>query len=135
MRSVELNPKDNFDSWDPKWASELKRGVFNNALGHELLFANDYVKLWEIMLLPKERMTFRLQQSPYVWVCETGGLAISRMVSGQICMYHFEKDDSAYFKPNRSKYVRDLENIGEELLKMTIVEFTKKPMVMSDTTV
>lgn len=123
MKCVELNPEGNFDPWDPEKIEELNKKDISKSLGQDLLFENDEIRLWDITLWPNERLPFRIQNSAYSWTCLTNGLAISRHYTGKISLLRFAKGDTAYAELSEPDAVRDLENIGEGILKISVVEY------------
>ncbi|MEM9001732.1 MAG: hypothetical protein AAGB24_15840 [Bacteroidota bacterium] len=126
MKSVELNQEGNFDSWDFKKVEELRSGDISTNIGQNVLFENNHVCLWEIHLLPNQRLPFRKQIQPHVWVCEKGGLAITRYANAKIDLLYYEEGDTAYLEPKKNQRIYDLENIGEDVLQLVILEF-KQP--------
>ncbi|QLG44209.1 hypothetical protein [Costertonia aggregata] len=127
MKCVELNPTGHFDPWEPEKISELKANDLNRGMGNDLMFENETVKLWGICLRPYERLPFRKQKGQFSWTCVTGGLAISRYSDGKICLLRFEKGDVAYWNLENDELISDLENIGEDVLRITILEHKPLP--------
>lgn len=122
MKCVELNPVDGFDAWDPLKLEELRNSDITDAVGTHL-FENETVKLWEIFLGPNERIPFRKRTRSYSWTCRTNGLAITRNANGQIKLLRLKKGDTGYWEFQKEELVSDLENIGENSLKIVIVEY------------
>lgn len=123
MKLTELNPAGHFDSWESCKIEELKNIDPNLPLGNSLLFENESIKLWNITLKLGERLPFRIQKTNYNWICLTGGLAISRFASGKISLVKFEKEDIGYWEFIENELVCDLENIGEDVLNINIIEY------------
>ncbi|WP_136465702.1 hypothetical protein [Flagellimonas onchidii] len=136
MQCVELNPIGNFDPWTPEMIDELLHQGIKESLGERLVFENDNVKLWDIMLEPGERIPFRKQNSNYNWVCLTGGLALTRYGNGKISMIKLEPGDTEYCEFKGKNYVNDLENIGERTIAIHILEYKEsnlnKKLLYSD---
>ncbi|PCJ96986.1 MAG: hypothetical protein COA50_06775 [Flavobacteriaceae bacterium] len=122
MKLVELNPSGYFDPWEPSKIEELKNMNTNEPLGQHLLFENDTIKLWDISLEPKERLPFRIQKTDYSWICLTGGLAISRFSDGKICLIRVDQEETGYWEFKENQLVCDLENVGDEVIKINIME-------------
>ncbi|WP_411031603.1 hypothetical protein [Spongiimicrobium sp. 3-5] len=133
MKCVELNPKGNFDPWESSKVQELKEQQVSKSLGQKLLFENENMLVWEVVLFPQERLPFRKQSTNYCWVSHTNGLVISRRGDGKINMIHLKKGDSQFFKAEDTNYISDLENIGENLIFINIMEF--KPLIKKTETI
>ncbi|MEL6917349.1 MAG: hypothetical protein AAFO99_06425 [Bacteroidota bacterium] len=122
MKCVELNPAGNFDPWEPEKINELQRKKISESVG-ELIFENDDLRLWDISLWPKERLPFRRQNNTYSWTSLTDGLAVSRYVNGQITLIHFKKGDTNFVEFPKNNAINDLENIGDNILKINVLEY------------
>jgi len=123
MQCVELNPVGNFDPWEQEKLDELLRQDISDALSNTLVFENENMKLWDLILLPGERIPFRRHNSNYVMACTTGGLALTRYGNGKIDMLKLEPGDSEFFEHCGKNYVNDLENIGEFPIVINILEY------------
>lgn len=128
MKLTELNPAGHFEPWSASKIKELKNIDPYEPLGNSLLFENESIKLWNISLMPGERLPFRIQKTNYNWICLTGGLAISRFDSGKICLLRLEKEDIGYWEFTDNKVVCDFENIGEDILNINLIEY--KPITI-----
>ena len=123
MNSLEINAPGNFESWNPSKIKELKDKKISNDLGQNLVFENENIRLWEVVLLPNERLPFRKINMDYSWVALTTGLAISRYADGKIILMRIEKGDSAFLKCKEKTYIYDLENKGNDILFFHLTEF------------
>jgi len=123
MQFVELNPVGNFDPWEQEKIDELLHQEIKGSLSNRLVFENEVIKLWDLRLLPGERLNFRRQNTNYGWVCTTGGLVITRYGNGKIDMVKLNPGDTEYFENRGKNYVNDLENIGEDTLVINILEY------------
>ena len=56
---MELNPAGNFDPWEQEKIDELLHQKIKESLTDKLVFENESVKLWDLRLLPGERLDFR----------------------------------------------------------------------------
>lgn len=121
MTITELNPKGSFDSWDASKLKEIKRGKFSDAVG-EALFENDEIILWEIVLEPFERLPFRRHNNNYGCTCFTDGIILLRNVDGQVTLMRMDKGDHYYIECHEKEVIQDLENIGENTIKIAVVE-------------
>ena len=123
MNYLEINASGNFETWNPSFLKELKENNISNDLGQNLLFENENVRIWEVVLLPNERLPFRKIELDYSWVSLTSGLAISRYADGKIILMRIEKGDSSFLKCNDKTHINDLENKGSEILFLHLTEF------------
>ncbi len=127
MKCVELNPSGNFDPWDPSKLLELQRKKIDDRLGQKLLFENDRIKVWEIVLFPGERLPFRKISGNYNLMSMTEGIAISRYANGKITLVRIKRGDSMFMNHEGQEVIYDFENIGENILLLHAMEF--KPLV------
>ncbi|MEP3208791.1 MAG: hypothetical protein ABJN95_06370 [Maribacter sp.] len=121
MDITEINEKTNFNTWEDEKINELKKGIFVNTLGN-FLFENDSIRLWDLSLLPKERIPFGRRKSNYSLTCMTNGLAISRKSNGEIDLIRLKKGDTPIWLYEENEIICDFENIGETLLKFIVIE-------------
>ncbi|WP_108246990.1 hypothetical protein [Muricauda brasiliensis] len=128
MQFVELNPVGNFDPWEQEKIDELLHQQIKESLSNRLIFEDESIKLWDLRLLPGERLNFRRHNTNYGWVCTTGGLLITRYGNGKIDMVKLNQGDTEYFENRGKNYINDLENIGEDMVVINILEYkqTKK---------
>ncbi|NHF58088.1 hypothetical protein FK220_001960 [Flavobacteriaceae bacterium TP-CH-4] len=123
MECVEINPAGNFDSWESTKLWELQKKPISDSLGQKLLFENGNVRVWEVVLLPNERLPFRKSNADCCWISMTRGLAISRANNGKITLIRLKKGDTTFWQSENDPTIFDLENIGEQLLLFHIMEF------------
>ena len=126
MICSEINPEGKYSTWDPVHVEELKENRISDALGHHLIFENDGMVLWSIVLKPGERLPFAKHNKYFSWVCRQGGMAISRNANGSIEMLKFEAGDAGINdRSEKTGYIRDLQNIGDNTLELKLIEFKK----------
>ena len=123
----------NFDPWEQEKIDELLHQEIKESLSNRLVFEDDSIKLWDLRLLPGERLNFRRHNTNYGWVCTTGGLLITRYGNGKIDMVKLNQGDTEYFENRGKDYINDLENIGEDMVVINILEYkhTKKENSLS----
>ncbi len=121
MILTELNQTGDFTSWDQAKLNEIKKGDFSEEIG-VLLFENDCVKLWEVVLKPTERMPFRRHRSNYSCTSFTDGLLLSRNINGQVALIRIDKGGTRYLEHAKEETTHDLENIGDNEVRMIIIE-------------
>ncbi len=123
LKYTAINDAGNFNTWNPAHIEELKKKRISPDLGQKILFENDYLRIWEVVLLPKERLPFRRIESDYYWVAGSEGLLISRFSDGRILLMHLEKGDSEFLQHKDQHAIYDLENIGQDILFFQMTEF------------
>ena len=107
---------------------EVKKKAFTTDIG-QVLFENQEVKLWKIVLEPKQRLPFRIHYNTYSCNCLTDGLLISRNVNGAVDLIRFERGET-FFRECDMEHVHDLENVGENTVRIAIVEEKVQPSEM-----
>ncbi len=122
MKCVELNKAGNFDTWEPSKIRELKEKRFASDLGKKLLYENELIRVWEITLFPKERLPFRKQNRDFYWVSLTDAKIICRYSDGKIAMLYINRGDYELRKVEDQNPIWDMENIGEYLLVLNLME-------------
>lgn len=125
MKSVELNREGNFGPWKPYLLEELKNEEISQSLGNELVFENESLKIWNILLLPGERLPFRYVNCNFSFVSMTNSMVITREGNGRIGLHHLEEGDSMFLPFENRKTIFDLENIGEEIVMLHLSEFKR----------
>ena len=131
MQFVELNPTGHFDPWEQEKIDELLHQNIKESFSNRLVFEDESVKLWDLHLLPGERLNFRKHNTNYAWVCTTGGLLITRYGNGKIDMVKLNQGDTEYFENRGKNYVNDLENIGQKPVVINILEYKETKMKSS----
>ncbi|MEO1485599.1 MAG: hypothetical protein AAFU57_07630 [Bacteroidota bacterium] len=132
MKCVEINPVGNFEHWDLEKIKELRdESEINVSLGQKLLFENSTSRLWDLTLWPSQRIPFRRHEFPHSIICMTNGLAISRFGTGKINLVQFEEGDTEFLEPNEDNAIYDLENIGESIIKLFVLEMRHRKTVFA----
>lgn len=120
MLISKINPAGNFRCWSPTMLREVKKAAFSYDIGQSL-FENESMRLWRIVLKPKERLPFRRHNFTYSCNCLTSGLLLSRNSNGAVDLLRFERGET-YFRECAEEAIHDLENIGENTVRIAIVE-------------
>lgn len=101
-------------------------GVNNRAVGTRMLFENDRVRVWEIVLEPGERAPFHRHEGDYFWTCVEPSAARSHTGSGRFQVQQYAIGQTSYFSyPEGEFLVHDLENIGPSRLRFVTVELVE----------
>lgn len=122
MESVEINPTGCFANWAPLRLRELRQQSPSAALGQKLLVENDYVRIWEVILFPDERLPFRKIRGDYSLVAYTDGLLLTRCGCGEMRLLRFKQGDIEFLKHKVKEPIQDMENIGDETVILNIIE-------------
>ena len=124
MVCTEINPEGKFSTWDPKHYEELRDNRISHSLGQRRVFENESIVLWSIVLAPQERLPFTYHNRYYSWTCRAGGVALSRDANGCIYLLKFEEGDTGMVdKHLEADCIRDLQNVGDEILEFKLIEF------------
>lgn len=113
-----------FAHWPPELRAELDALTANPRVGTRLLLEDEHTRIWEIRLGPGERIPFHRHVLDYVWVCVSGGTAVSRDGDGVIhdIRYGVGETRRLSFVAGESM-IHDLENTGPEDLVFTTFEY------------
>lgn len=92
-------------------------------VGTRLLFSNDRVKVWEIVLGPGRRAPFHRHVHPYFYVCASPGRVRTRFPNGHFVEGDEEAGGFAYMQHTpENPGIHDLENVGDTTVRYTTVE-------------
>lgn len=113
-----------FEGWD----AEFKQEVFNpsSKIGSSIIFENDTVRVWTIVLKPGERLPFHKHTRPYLWVAHNKGQAISHFETGETKQITYQPNDTMMpiiENEDKNSFANDLINIGKTDLHFTTIEF------------
>ncbi len=106
------------------FAEELERAPTNDQICTRLLFENERIRVWEMLLEPGERIPFHNHRTPYFWLCHEGGRGIQRFADGTLLEVEFVPGDTDFLDEARleTERIHDLENTGETTARFTAVE-------------
>jgi beta-alanine degradation protein BauB len=111
--------------WTPELCAELERNIDKNGqVGTRIVNETERVRIWLIELHPGERLPFHTHVMDYFWTATTPGRARSRYADGHVAevSYHVGMTQHYHFGAGQSM-THDLENIGDDVLCFTTVEF------------
>ena len=123
MKKLEINPTGDFQLWDQNKINELECMSFPTTFGNRKLIDNKLATLWEIILEPKERLDFRKHEYPFMFHCVNGGFVITRYGSGKIDLIALDEGDNHYQELREGFIIQDLENVGDELIHLKLLQF------------
>lgn len=128
MSQTAKDPQDRaFDGphWTPALQAELAQNIGKNGqVGSHIVSESERVRVWLIELQPGERLPFHTHVMDYFWTATTPGRARSRYADGHVAevSYHIGLTQHYQFAQGQSM-THDLENIGDDVLCFTTVEF------------
>jgi hypothetical protein len=112
------------EEWPAHVLDEFRRNQHNACVGTDLLSETDRVRVWRIHLRPGERIGFHRHVLDYFWTAVMPGRARSRQQDGSTVEVSYEAGETRHLSYGRGDYrVHDLENIGDNDLIFTTVEF------------
>jgi hypothetical protein len=106
------------------FAAELEAAPTNYEIATTLLFENERIRVWEMLLEPGERIPFHCHRTPYFWLCHEGGRGIQRFPDGRALEIEFVPYETDFLDEGRleTEAIHDLENTGETTARFTTVE-------------
>jgi hypothetical protein len=109
------------------YEDELRLAPTNYEIATNLLFENERVRVWEMLLEPGQRVPFHHHRTPYFWVCQEGGRGIQRFPDGTMLHVEFESNDFDFLDEERLKTdaIHDFENSGDRPCRFTTVELLR----------
>ncbi len=132
LKYVTINDAGNFNTWNPAHITELKNNEISADLGQRILFENEYLRIWEVVLLPKERLPFRKIDLDYCWLAASEGMMISRFSDGKIVLMHLEKGDSEFLEHENKHAIYDLENVGQDTLIFQMTQYKGEQLFVKE---
>lgn len=118
----ELVEQGTFDRTE--FERELEAAPANQAVGTEVLFENDRIRVWEIRLAPGERGPFHAHTRNYFWTVVDGSRGLQRFADGTLAVRDYSEGDTKYLEHTPdTALIHDLENVGASLLRFVTVEF------------
>ena len=120
----EKKAKRSDTAW-PEWvAEEFRKNQQNGCVGTRLLSENERVRVWDIRLKPGERIGFHRHMLDYFWTAVTSGRARSHLQDGTTVENDYYAGETRHETYRVGEFkIHDLENIGNEELVFTTVEF------------
>ncbi len=128
MNCIELSPKGHFEAWEADLKQELDSGDYEEGLGQKVLYEHHNIRLWSIILSPKERIGFRKIKSDFEVMSQVDGFAVSHRCTGEIALVQCKKGGTFRYDLNSFKeQIWDLENIGADPLELLVIEYLIDP--------
>ena len=118
---------ENFEDWSDEIKQEFKDNEMNGAIGQNLVFENDSVRVWQMALEPGERMPVLRHVCTYFWTAIEGGHFLQRTYDGTT--YESESPDGEthfYYVAEGEFALHNLENVGNKRMSFCAVELKKE---------
>jgi len=112
------------EAW-PAWLkAEFAANGRNPQVGSRLLSVSERVWVWHLSLAPGERLPVHCHVLDYFWTALSPGRARSHYHDGRTQERSYQAGDTAHYRfgPGE-RMLHDLENIGDQALSFTTVEF------------
>lgn len=121
-------PTETRVSVDAAWPAWLKAEFAANGrnpqVGSRLLSVSNRVRVWHLSLAPGERLPAHCHVLDYFWTALTPGRARSHYHDGRTQERAYAAGETAHYRFGAGEFMlHDLENIGEQTLAFTTVEF------------
>ena len=104
------------------YADELAAAPRNHDIATTVVFENDRVRVWDLVLEPGERLPFHCHARTYFFVTVEPGTAISRFPDGNQVTMDYEAGAPWFTEIGAEHEIHDLENVGGTRLRFTTVE-------------
>jgi hypothetical protein len=107
-------------------AAELDAAATNFQVGTTLLFENEALRVWDIMLEPGERLPLHRHRTSYFYRSHAAGMLRVRFPDGTESVYPTEVDEVHFHEIGPDDVVvHDLENVGDTTVSFTTVELLR----------
>lgn len=104
--------------------AEFEANRHNGQVGSVLVSETDRVRVWHIRLAPGERLPVHCHVLNYFWTAVTPGRARSNTADGQVLEVSYAQGETRHMSFASGEFMmHDLQNIGEDDLIFTTVEF------------
>jgi hypothetical protein len=109
------------------YADELAAAPDNHHIATNVVFENDRVRVWDLLLEPGERLPFHCHDRTYFFVTVEAGTAVSRFPDGNQVTMDYEPGAPWFTEIGADHEIHDLENVGTTRLRFTTVELLDPP--------
>lgn len=114
---------DGYQGWSSELRREFEVNAFNGNVGQVLLSETERLRVWEIRLLPGERVGAHRHVLDYFWTALTPGRSRQHTSDGTTREVVYHAGQTRHFTFAAGQYLlHDLENIGIEPLAFLTVE-------------
>lgn len=115
------DPAPTFDAGD--FQDELAKAPSNLAVGNDVWFENESVRVWGSTIEPGQRVPFHNHTIDYFWICVRASSAFQRFADGTARYIEPAVGQVSFQRHSPSEnLVHDLENIGDSPLEIVTIE-------------
>ena len=105
------------------FAGELAAAPSNLDVGTTVLYENDRVRVWEILLDPGQRGPFHAHTRSYFWTVVEPGRGLQRFDDGTFAVRDYLMGQTKFLDHTpATALIHDLENVGQTRLRFITVE-------------
>lgn len=123
IKCVELNAKGNLKAWDREALEDLILSSKDSGPDKDPNYVDDHVRIWNVALAPYQKITFHRLEKECSATFLTDGLLICRFSTGRISLLRFDRGDSIHHIFENEELVLDMENISEDPVKFSVLQF------------
>lgn len=118
---------ENFEGWSDEVMKEFKDNEMSGAIGQDLVFENDSVRVWHMALEPGERMPVHRHVCTYFWTAMEGGRFLQRTYDGTTYENEFPDGETHFYDVGEGEFaLHNLENVGDKRMSFCAVELKKE---------
>ncbi len=127
MQFTIINKANNWAFWKENERQLLLESNENTDVGEHLVFENDSIKVWTILLPAGKSLPFHKHNKKYVWTALSKGKSVSYYNDGSIIETIYTIGDTKSFEDlsETNYFIHNLINTGETTLIFTTIEFKK----------
>ena len=126
FRSGELTT-GGFQGWSDEIKREFNSNVYNGAIGTDLVFENDSVRVWHMTLAPGEKMPVHRHVLTYFWTAITPGRFLQRTHDGTTYESNYEAGLTHFYEVKTGEFaLHNLENVGNTTMIFVAVELKRE---------
>jgi hypothetical protein len=110
--------------WPMHLQEEFEVNQFSGAVGNQLVFENEYCRVWHLLLPPGGFLTFHRHVLDYFWSSLSAGIARGYYEDGRIQdVIHYPGETRFFHHAEGEYFVHAVENVGNTELSFVTVEF------------
>ena len=127
MQTTMINIANNWDFWTVDERKLLFENNENTNVGEHLVFENDFIKVWTILLPVGKSLPFHKHNKKYLWTALSEGKSVSYYNDGSVSETIYTINDTKYFDDlsDTNYFIHNLINTGATTLIFSTIEFKK----------
>ena len=122
--------------WPQDIQDDIVHNEYNGMVGSVLVSETENLRVWHLHIPAGERCAFHRHVLDYFWTCHSHGESRSYFEDGSIKDAKYQPGSTRHFSFRKGEYLlHSVENIGQETLLFTTVEFKRSanpPLPVSD---